>query len=345
MAMKPGRATGVFRFALSFALSLVLALVLSSAILWSWGPSVAKAEEPAKKTLVYLVSDLRIPFWSVMWKGVRAEGERLGYSVSALSAENDAKREIENAVKAIGQGASGLIVSPTNSAACATILALAEASGVPVVISDIGTDSGTFVSFISSDNRGGAYALGQLLVEALRQRGWQDGRVGIIAIPQKRANGRDRTAGFTAALVEAGIKGAGIAQQVDFSHDETYRMATALIDKAPDLRAIWLQGSDRYRAALEAIRDTGKEGQILLITFDAEPEFLDLIPAGVLVGAGMQQPLLMGEKAVEAMDRHLRGEAVASVIQVPVLAVSSQNMNDNMKTIRRNVLGLGESGE
>lgn len=304
------------------------------------GQAVEQPVEHSEKQLVYLVSDLRIPFWDIMWRGVRSKAESLGYSITVQSAENDARRELQDAVASIRRHVDGIIVSPTNSSACGTILKFANRAGVPVVISDIGTDSGEYVSYISSDNRDGAYRIGKVLAQRMQELGWQQGRVGIIAIPQRRTNGQDRTAGFMQAMSEAGIKGGGLKQQVDFFYRETYDFAKALISAHPDLRAIWLQGSDRYQAALDAIADAGKRGEILLLTFDAEPEFLQLIPEGVLVGAGMQQPFLMGERAVEAMDAHLKGEAVAKEQKLAVLPVSAGNIKEMMPLIRRNVLGM-----
>ena len=296
--------------------------------------------EPNVKRLVYLVSDLRIPFWQIMARGIRRGAGERGYTMEVLSAANSARREMEFVGRAIRDKVDGIIVSPTNSSACVTILKLANRAGIPVVISDIGTDGGEYVAYISSDNLDGAYRIGQVLTKRMLELGWGEGTVGIIAIPQRRENGQARTKGFMRALEEAGIKGAGLEQQVTFSYQETYDFSKALIEKNPDLRAIWLQGSDRYQGALDAIADAGKGEEILLLTFDAEPEFLDLIPQGVLVGAAMQQPYLMGEKAVAAMDRHLKGEAVEREQQLPILAISAKNIERELTTIKRNVLGI-----
>jgi len=54
----------------------------------------------------------------------------------------------------------------------------------------------------------------------------------------------------------------------------------------------------------------------------------------------MQQPFLMGERAVTALDRHLRGLPVEAVQKLPVLAVSADNIGELTPLIRRNVLGL-----
>ncbi len=294
--------------------------------------------------LAYLVSDLRIPFWSIMWRGVKAEAERLGYAIEVFSADNDAKAELTHLVAALRQGVRGLVVSPTTSSACVTLLDLAAEAGVPVVISDIGTDGGDYVAYISADNLGGGYGIGRILAEAMIERGWRDGSVGIVAIPQKRYNGQARTAGFMKAMTEYGIRVAGLTQQVDFSYAETFDQTADLLSANPDMRAVWLQGSDRSQGALDAIAAAGRRGEVLLICFDAEPEFLDLIPQGVLVGAAMQQPYLMGQKAVAALDAHLRGDPVDKEQKLPVLAVSRRDIEDLTPIIRRNVLGLTGRG-
>ena len=301
------------------------------------------ANEPSKqanKEIVYIVSDTRIPFWSIMAKGVESKAKELGYGFSLYSADNLAKKELQNTVKTITKKPSGVILSPTNSSAAVTVLKLLKKADIPVVISDIGTDRGEYVSFISSNNEQGAYDIGKILTKKMRENGLEYGTVGIISIPQTRENGKARTSGFMEALKEDGIKASNLYQQVDFSYKETYDFSIKLIKNDPNLSAIWLQGSDRYQAALDAIEKSGKTGEILLICFDAEPIFLELIPKGVLVGAAMQQPFLMGEKAVESLDAHLNSSDVAPNQQLPILAISKDNIEENLPIIKRNVLGI-----
>ena len=142
------------------------------------------------------------------------------------------------------------------------------------------------------------------------------------------------------AMDESSIKGANIKQQITFSKEETYNFTKELINENPDLNAIWLQGSDKYQGALDAIYESGKKDKILLLTFDAEPEFLELISNNVLIGSAMQQPFLMGEKAVENMDKYLNNQVVEKNNKLPVLAISKENIKDNLSIIKRNVFGI-----
>lgn len=303
-------------------------------------PPASVSSENLDKTLVYIVSDFNIPFWKILGRGIQKSARTLGYKVDVYSANNSAKRELELTIKAIQNKVTGIIISPTTSSAAATILKFAKKANIPVVIADIGTDGGEYVSYISSDNRSGAYEIGKILATQLKQKGWENSSVGIIAISQKRSNGRARTAGFMQAMKEANIKSIGIKQQATFTYQESYDYSIELIKQDPNLRAIWIQGSDRYQAVLDAINYSGKKDDILLASFDAEPIFLELIPKEIIVGAAMQQPFLMGNKSVIVMDSYLNGRRVVKNFQLPILAISSENIAEKLPVINRNVLGI-----
>lgn len=297
----------------------------------------------SSKKLAYIVSDLDIPFWQIMSKGIKEKANEFGYEVDIYSSQNLKKNELENLAIALSSKIDGLIISPINSSTAVTLIELAKTKKVPVVVADIGSDSKDYLSFISSDNKNGAYELGKILTKYMKDLSWdKEGTVGIVSIPQKRANGKARTLGFIEALNEENIKSAGLYQQVDFSYEETYNYSKKLIDENGNLRAIWLQGSDKYKGALDAIKDSKKEGQIALICFDAEPEFLEMIPKGILIGSAMQQPYLMGQEAVISLDNFFNKKEVIKEKKLPILAISKDNIEEKLQTIKLNVLGIKE---
>ena len=296
-----------------------------------------------KKKIAYIVSDTSIPFWNIMAKGVKNSANTFDYEIEIYNSSNNAKTELENTIKAINNKVSGIIISPNNSSSCVTVLKLAKKANIPVVIADIGTDSGEYVSYISSNNKDGAYEIGKVLAKKISSLNIENPKVAIIAIPQKRLNGQERTAGFLKAMDESSIKGANIKQQVDFSKEETYNYTKELIAENPNLNAIWLQGSDKYQGALDAIYESGKKDKILLLTFDAEPEFLELISNNTLIASAMQQPFLMGEKAVVTLHKYFNNEKVEKNYKLPVLTISKENIKENLSLIKRNVLGLDDT--
>ena len=296
----------------------------------------------SNKKIAYIVSDTTIPYWDIMSRGIKNSAENLGYEVEIYNSFNDPKTELENTIKAINESVSAIIVSPNNSSSCSTILKLSKKANIPVIISDIGADSGEYLSYISSDNKKGAYDIGKILAEKISTLKIENPKVAIISIPQKRLNGQERTSGFIKAMNESAIKNTNLKQQVTFSKEETYNFTKELLNENSDLTAIWLQGSDKYQGALDAIYESGKKDKVLLLTFDAEPEFLELITNDTLVASAMQQPFLMGEKAVIFLDKYFNNEEIQKDYKLPVLAISKENIKDNLTLIKRNVFGIDD---
>lgn len=297
-------------------------------------------EKKTNKKIVYIPIDNGIPFWQIMSKGISVIATHKKYDFEVLDAENSPKKELELTIKAIKEKVSGIIISPSNSSAAVTILEIAKNANIPVVIADIGSDGGEYVSYISSDNITGAYNLGLHLTRKMKEKGWQKGKVGIIAIPQKRINGQQRTQGFMSALRQENIKGAGIKQMVKWTEEETYQFTKDFIMNCPDVKAIWLQTSNVYKGALRAIKELRKEKEIFLVTFDAEPEFIELIKDNTIIGSAMQQPFIIGEVAAKTLLKHIEGEKVKKNIQIPILTVNKYNIMENLITIEQNVLGI-----
>ena len=294
-----------------------------------------------QKKLAYIVSDINIPFWQIISKGIKDKSNELGYEIHIYSSNNLKKNELENLASAISLKIDGLIISPINSSTASTLLEIAKMNKIPTIVADIGSDSQDYLSFISSDNKKGAYELGKILSKYMKSLSWnKEGTVGIIAIPQKRLNGKDRTIGFIQALEEDNIKVSGMYQQVDFSYEETYNYSKKLIDENKNLRAIWLQGSDKYKGALDAIKKSNKQNEISLICFYAEPEFLEMIQNGDLVASAMQQPYIIGQEAVVTLNNYFNNKEVKKEQKMEILSISKENIDDKLKIIKLNVLGI-----
>src|SRR5262249_37893913 len=146
------------------------------------------------------------------------------------------------------------------------------------IVSDIGTNSGEYVSFVISNNFEGAYGIGKVLGERLKAKGWQNGSVGLVTISQARRNGQARTAGFRKAMQEAGItKEAALQQMQSYTADETFHFVQDMLTANPDLRGLFVQTDQPTTGALRAIKAARREGEVLVAAFDGTPELVQLI--------------------------------------------------------------------
>lgn len=64
------------------------------------------------KKLAYIVSDINIPFWQIISKGIKDKSNELGYEIHIYSSNNLKKNELENLASAISLKIDGLIISP-----------------------------------------------------------------------------------------------------------------------------------------------------------------------------------------------------------------------------------------
>ncbi|MGH6797074.1 MAG: substrate-binding domain-containing protein [Roseiarcus sp.] len=290
------------------------------------------------KEIVYLTPGLDLPFWRYLSKGIESEAKKAGFSYTALDSHNSAETQLKNAQDAIARGVAGIAISPTDSSTAPSVLALAARAKIPVVVADIGTNSGDYVSFIISDNYQGAFGVGEALAAALKEKGWTDGSIGLVTISQARKNGQARTAGFRDAMKKAGItKEAGLQQMQSYTADETFKFTQDMLTANPNMRGMFIQTDQPTIGALRAIKAAHRDGTLLVAAFDGIPEFVDLLKKGEIVASGMQQPYLMGVKSGEALIASLKGEKPEKQILVPIVVATSKNIDQILPTIKETV--------
>ena len=85
------------------------------------------------------------------------------------------------------------------------------------------------------------------------------------------------------------------------------------------------------------IKAARRQGDLLVAAFDGIPQFVDLLKAGDIVASGMRQPYLMGQGSGEAMMEHLGGGTPDKEIVVPILVVTSENIDELPPTVKETV--------
>lgn len=319
----------------------VLKLAGGAALATGLGLGAVRSASAAGRTIVYLTPGLDLPFWRALSKGVEAVAKEKGFTAQTFDSHNNAQTQLQNAQDAITRGVAGIVLSPTDSSTAPSVLGLAKRAGIPVVIADIGTNSGDYAAFVISDNYKGAHDVGAALAAALKAKGWEGGSVGIVAISQARKNGQARTRGFLDGMKEGGFTGrqAGLQQMQSYTADETFKFTQDLLTANPDMKALFVQTDQPTIGALRAVKAARREGDLLVAAFDGIPDFVGLLKSGQIVVSGMQQPYLMGTKAGDAMVSAIGGTAPDKEISVPILAVTSDNIERELPTITRTVFG------
>ena len=279
-------------------------------------------------TVAYLTPSLDVPFWRYVRHGIEDELSKNGLECVTYDSKDDANTQLSNAQDAITKQVDAIIISPTDSASCVSVLSAAEQAGVPVVICDIGTDSGEYVSFISTDNEAGAKAIGEY-VASLLEPGTQ---VAQITLNQARINGVLRKEGFDAGIATNNLEDVDFRQmeKVNRSEGETY--AQDLITAYPELGAIFCHSEDPTMGAVSALEAAGRT-DVLVVGFDCSPEVVEAIQDGRVAGTSAQQSVVMGRSDAQAVVDYLAGNEVEKEIVLDTLLVTKDNIDELYDTL------------
>ncbi|MFM9106623.1 MAG: substrate-binding domain-containing protein [Chloroflexota bacterium] len=330
------------------AMKLAAALGISLPAAGSLTAATRAAEE---YQVAYLTPGLNVPFWKYLSDGIKQQAEKdaaatgAKITVTDYDSRNDAGTQLQNAQDAITAGVNLIIISPTDSSSAPTVLELAQENNVPVVIADIGTDEGEYVSFVISSNEKGAYESGQELVAKMKANGCANADIAMITISQARLNGQNRTKGITRAIEEAGGKIVQFLQSEDYTRVEAQAQASDLLSANPDICGFFTQHDEAALGALTAIEESGKAETVAFASFDGSPESVQLIKDGKLAAAAMQQPVLMGRLSMEVGLKHLRGEEVEKETEVPTILVTPENVAELEATLSDTVFPVEGGAE
>jgi len=312
----------------------IMAFASSAVLAGSIGMSAAHA---AEKQIVYLSAGLEAPFWRYVSKGVEDAAKEHGYKFVALDSRNNAQSQLQNAQDAIVKGATGIVLSPTDSSTAPAVLDLTARAGIPTSFAGIGTVSGEYTTFVTSDDEAGAYSVGQELAKAFKAKGWEAADIGLVQISQARQNGVKRTNGFVKAVTEAGHKIVARNEMQLYTADETFRYVQDMLTANPGLRGIFVQTDTPTLGAVRAIDAMRRSGDTLVVAFDGVPEFISLIEKGSIVASGMQQPYLMGKTAAESVIQKIEGGAPKKEVVLPILTATAADIQKLLPDIKQSV--------
>ncbi len=298
----------------------------------SAAPSAAKAYQVA-----YITPSLTIPFWKYLSDGIHQEADKVGAVVTDYSSNLDSATQLKNAQDAITKKVDLIILSPTDSASAPTVLQAAADAKVPVVIADIGTESGEYDSFVITINDAGAKAAAEILVKKLADAGSPAGPVGMIQISQARINGQNRTKGAMEAFDAAGVKVVQMLEAQKYTRDEAKQFAQDIMTAHPDVKGFFAQYDEGSLGAVNAIADAGKAGKIFVVGFDGIREVVDTIKAGKLLAASVQQPIGMGRESFKAGYLALTGGTPEKRIDMPTILVTADNVDSVMPQLEDTV--------
>lgn len=286
-------------------------------------PAPAKASKAYKLSFIQGVAGDE--FYISMQCGAQAEATKLGVTINTQGAQKfdpTLQKPIVDSV--VASKPDGLLIAPTDVTAMQNPLAAATQSGIKLVQVDTTVkDPSIAVSSIASDNEGG----GKAAFDAIKQLNPKGGKVLIISTDPGVSTVDARIKGFeTAAKADSTFNYLG----VQYSHNDpatASQLVSAALQKDPDIVGVFAANLFSAEGSATGIKQTGKDGEVKLVTFDAGPNQVKALKEGTVQALVAQQPALIGQYGVDAAVASLDGTSVPKTVQTGFTVITKDNVD------------------
>jgi ribose transport system substrate-binding protein len=297
---------------------ILIILLLAGAFAWQSGLL-------NKQVRIAIVTSTEDVYWDRLFLGGLAAGRYFDADVQTLRCKADEKTQSQMIRDLVAGGIDGLIVSPT--APESQLSLLNEVAGkVPLVTVDSDSPRANKIAFIGTNNYEAGKQCAELLTDAIPDGGevilcvgsvendnGKSRREAIIDALLQRARDSNRALDPLETPIVAG-KYTIVTTLIDTGDPEkATSMAIDAIKKHPNLKCMVGIWSYNIPSLLEALKQTGKLGQIRIVGFDDHEATLQGVEAGQVYGTLVQDQFNMGFDSVMLMCATLKRNSAADI--------------------------------
>jgi LacI family transcriptional regulator len=218
------------------------------------------------RTVALLIGNVASPFFAQLARGFEAAVREGGYLALICNTDQSSTEEARYLDLLLQRRVDGIAVAPVESDAPALRTFLTQ--GLPVVLVDrdapaLGVDG------VTADGRQGAAAATRHLIEVHGHR-----RIAAVCGPAETSTGRERRAGYEAALAEAGIAPEpSLVGHCPYTLEAGRDLALRLLSATPRPTALLAAGNFLTAGALEATAALGLRvpEDVALVGFGPSP--------------------------------------------------------------------------
>jgi ribose transport system substrate-binding protein len=299
---------------------------LSAGLIAGLTLGVAPSANAAGENIVFIQGVKGDGFYITMDCGIKAAVKKAGAKLQTVGpAKFDAtlQKPILDAI--VASNPDAILIAPNDVNAMQKPLENAAKKGIEIVLVDTTVKNPRFAaSQISSNN----FAGGQEAFKAVQNLVPGGGKVLGIGVKPGISTTDARDAGFKAAVEKSGGKYTFIGQE--YSDNEPAKAAqitTAAIAANPDLKAIFASNLFSAQGAATGIKQAGKEGEIVVIGFDAGPDQVKALKAGTVQALIAQQPATIGARGVAEALKAINGQKNTKKITTGFTILTKANVD------------------
>lgn len=271
----------------------------------SQAPASQAAASPTFKqtNVAFMAGQLGIPFYTSVECGARTAATQFNVNLNWQGPTDwDINKQMPFIQAAQQLNPDGWIFSPTDGNALISMIQDYMKKNVPVVTIDAPLNQPVELQSIQSNH----YAGGQAAAKAMIDLTGGKGNYVVVGNTPGLPDIDARVKGFVDDMTNAG---ATVLPALEPGSDSTKAAneVAAAIQANPDLVGVYVTHSAAAQGASAAILEAKKQGKIKLVAFDADPQQIRDLKAGVYDALIAQLPYQMGYESVKLVAEVLNG--------------------------------------
>ncbi|GGP24800.1 D-allose transporter substrate-binding protein [Silvimonas amylolytica] len=287
-----------------------LTLAIAGAAAFTLGP----VQSAFAADYAVVLKTLASPYWVAMKDGVLAEAKKQGVQVDifAANSEDDITGQQRLLEDVVNKNYRAIGVAPISPVNVVQAIAAANKKGIYVVNMDEKVDmsqlkaaGGSVVAFLATDNAALGEKAGKYIVSKLGSAG---GKVAIIEGKAGNSSGDARRDGVKKAFAAAPNVKVVASLPADWDRSRALDVATNILQRNPDLKAIYAANDTMALGAVQAVKNAGKLGKVLVMGTDGVPEAIDSVKRGELTATAAQDTATLGAKSLDILVQSVKNK-------------------------------------
>ena len=266
------------------------------------------------------------PFLVTMANGARkaiADWKEKGVEIDMIltnGGDTDTTRQVADLEDLYAQGIDGLVLFPGDSIVVAEpVKNIYNKDGIPVVITDIGLQSGSWDTFIITDN----YAGGESAADLMAKHVPAGAKVITFDHAPGNDNAQNRQRGFEDQAKKLGLD-VQPEKFLKLSLEEGRRLMEDTLVAIPDIKGVYFFNQVVAQGAAAALAAANRT-DVQLVSFDLDPVSYQLVKDGKILGLVVQDPFKMGYEGINAMVTKLQGGKPVERMDIPTRILTKEN--------------------
>ena len=281
--------------------------------------------QASKKLNIAYIRPTNEPYYKYGFDGAEMMGKAMDVEVLGFISDMKAERELASVEDAITQKVDGIVLMSVSATAMTASINKAFEAKIPIfMIFGYNEDlMDKMVGTVQADCNLSGSTIGKWVADNI-----SEGEIAcIMGLPgrgdaecYRDAFEREMSKNPNLTLV-ASVPG-------DWNRQKAFDQMQNLITSNPNLQAVFVQNEDMALGAIQALKESGMEGQVQIVSQNGAPYGLESIAADGIKATVGWSPSQEAALGMRMLVEHIRGTKVPQLTITPMKVITKDNVGD-----------------